>query len=56
MTAAIDLCWAAGCFKIMLLSGEQNTKAHAFYERLGFKRSKTGFDLRKLGYAPRKGT
>lgn len=54
MRAAIELCWAAGCFKIMLLSGEKNARAHAFYERLGFERSKTGFDLRQPGYAPRK--
>ncbi|WP_420332265.1 GNAT family N-acetyltransferase [Roseibium sp.] len=54
MKNAIAQCWAAGCFKIMLMSGSANLPAHAFYESMGFKRSKTGFELRQPGYAPRK--
>lgn len=54
MNAAIDLSWQAGCFKIMLMSGSGNQTAHAFYENMGFKRSKVGFELRQPGYAPRK--
>ena len=41
-------CWAAGCYKVMLLSGSQRDEAHAFYERNGFdKQSKQAFILRK---------
>ncbi|WP_421982934.1 GNAT family N-acetyltransferase [Roseibium sp.] len=54
MKAAIDLSWEAGCFKIMLMSGSGNRTAHGFYENMGFKRSKVGFELRQPGYAPRK--
>lgn len=54
MKDAIERAWAAGCFKIMLMSGSANLPAHAFYESMGFKRSKTGFELRQPGYAPRK--
>lgn len=54
MEAAIDQSWEAGCFKIMLMSGSGNLSAHGFYENMGFKRSKVGFELRQPGYAPRK--
>ncbi len=54
MKDAINRSWEAGCFKIMLMSGSNNTPAHKFYEQLGFKRSKIGFELRQTGYAPRK--
>lgn len=54
MQDAIERAWAAGCFKIMLMSGSANLPAHAFYDSMGFKRSKTGFELRQPGYAPRK--
>ncbi len=54
MKAAIDRSWQAGCFKIMLMSGSSNLPAHMFYENMGFKRSKIGFELRQPGYAPRK--
>ena len=36
------------------MSGSGNLEAHIFYENMGFKRSKTGFELRQPGYAPRK--
>ncbi|WP_305985509.1 GNAT family N-acetyltransferase [Roseibium sp. MMSF_3544] len=54
MENAIDHCWDAGCFKVMLLSGAQNHNAHRFYETLGFKTTKTGFEMRQPGYAPRR--
>lgn len=54
MAEAIDHCWQAGCFKIMLLSGSNNLEAHRFYDGLGFTTTKTGFELRKSGYAARK--
>ncbi|MEO0977889.1 MAG: GNAT family N-acetyltransferase [Pseudomonadota bacterium] len=54
MKGAIEKCWEAGCFKVMLMSGASNTPAHKFYEKLGFVRSKIGFELRQPGYAPRR--
>lgn len=54
LAEAIDLCWKADCYKIMLMSGSQNLRAHRFYQVRGFKTTKTGFELRKTGYAARK--
>ena len=54
MENAIDRCWDAGCFKVMLLSGAQNHNAHRFYETLGFKTTKTGFEMRQPAYATRR--
>lgn len=54
MQAAIGRAFNEGCFKIMLLSGAENKRAHRFYEGLGFSTTKTGFELRAPGYAPRK--
>ena len=54
LVEAIDHCWKSNCFKIMLMSGSNNLKAHRFYENHGFKTTKTGFELRKPGYAARK--
>ncbi|WP_298815155.1 GNAT family N-acetyltransferase [uncultured Roseibium sp.] len=53
LAEAIRLGWQAGCFKIMLMSGSENTEAHKFYESLGFKTSKKGFELRANGYPKR---
>lgn len=55
MQVAIDQAFEGGCYKIMLLSGAANTKAHRFYKRLGFATTKTGFELRGPGY-PVRGT
>ncbi len=54
LAEAIDLCWKADCYKIMLMSGSQNLRAHRFYQDRGFKTTKTGFELRKPGYPVRK--
>ncbi|MTH95462.1 GNAT family N-acetyltransferase [Roseibium sp. RKSG952] len=54
MTAAMDRAFEAGCYKIMLMTGAQNTKAQKFYERLGFRHSKAGFEIRAPGYPKRK--
>ncbi|WP_299648683.1 GNAT family N-acetyltransferase [uncultured Tateyamaria sp.] len=35
MQAVIDAAWAAGCYKIMLMTG-RTAKARGFYEKLGF--------------------
>jgi GNAT superfamily N-acetyltransferase len=44
----LSRCWAAGCYKVMLLSGTQRYAAHEFYERNGFdKHAKQGFVIRK---------
>ncbi|HEX5792787.1 MAG TPA: GNAT family N-acetyltransferase [Rheinheimera sp.] len=34
---ALEVAWAADCYKVMLLSGESRTAAHRLYEKLGFK-------------------
>jgi ribosomal protein S18 acetylase RimI-like enzyme len=34
---------AAGCYKAQFLSNKARTRAHAFYERLGFEPSSEGF-------------
>jgi len=56
MLSARDRAFAQGCFKIMLLSGSDNKAAHRFYAGLGFATTKTGFELRAPGYAPRQVT
>ncbi|MBB5019099.1 GNAT superfamily N-acetyltransferase [Chitinivorax tropicus] len=33
---ALAQAWAAGCYKVMLLSGTQRADAHALYESVGF--------------------
>lgn len=51
LNAALSRAWAAGCYKVMLLSGRsEESGVPAFYERLGFRRgSKTGFEVRASG-------
>jgi ribosomal protein S18 acetylase RimI-like enzyme len=44
----LSRCWAAGCYKVMLLSASQRGAAHEFYERNGFdKHAKQGFVIRR---------
>ena len=44
----LSRCWAARCYKVMLLSASHRGAAHEFYERNGFdKHAKQGFVLRK---------
>ena len=41
-------CWAAGCYKVMLLSAAHRDAAHEFYQRNGFDmHAKQGFIIRK---------
>jgi GNAT superfamily N-acetyltransferase len=35
---AIELCRDKGCYKLALSSNSRRSRAHAFYESLGFKR------------------
>ncbi|GAA0770755.1 GNAT family N-acetyltransferase [Roseibium denhamense] len=56
ITAVCDNAWKEGCFKIMLLSGTQNEKAHRFYEQMGFQTTKKGFELRRPGFPVRRPT
>jgi N-acetylglutamate synthase-like GNAT family acetyltransferase len=42
---AIKLCKKAGCSQINLTSNTQRTRAHLFYESLGFERTYIGFKM-----------
>ncbi|MEP4033381.1 GNAT family N-acetyltransferase [Roseibium polysiphoniae] len=50
---AQDLAWASGSYKVMLLTGADNHGAQRFYEKVGFKQSKTGYQIRAPGYPKR---
>ena len=39
--------WAAGCYKVMLLSGSKNPATLDFYRNCGFVQDKTGFQIRR---------
>lgn len=44
MLATLELAWAAGCYKAMLLTGSREPSTHAFYQRCGFSPdSKTAY-------------
>ncbi|WNO52919.1 GNAT family N-acetyltransferase [Stakelama saccharophila] len=45
MKLALDLCRARGCRIVQLTSNTARTRAHAFYERLGFTKSHVGMKL-----------
>ncbi|MBB95747.1 MAG: GNAT family N-acetyltransferase [Rhodobacteraceae bacterium] len=40
--------WAAGCYKVMLMTGSQRDSTLGFYRAAGFEQSKTGFQIRRL--------
>lgn len=42
---AIKLCKKAGCSQLNLTSNTQRTRAHLFYESLGFERTYIGFKM-----------
>jgi GNAT superfamily N-acetyltransferase len=47
LKAAVAAAWAAGCYKVMLLTGRKDAGTLAFYLRAGFEQSKTGFQIRR---------
>lgn len=46
--AATERAWAAGCYKVMLMTGSSDPATLAFYTRAGFEQSKTGFQIRRI--------
>lgn len=44
---AIAKAWAAGCYKVMLLTGSKDPATLRFYENCGFKQDKTGYQIRR---------
>ena len=36
VSQALDLSWARGCYKVMLMSGRNKEGVHAFYSKCGF--------------------
>lgn len=44
---AVKAAFAANCYKVMLLTGQQRPEVHAFYESCGFVQDKTGFQIRQ---------
>jgi GNAT superfamily N-acetyltransferase len=47
LEAASQLAWENACYKVMLMTGSQNSSTLEFYERAGFEQSKTGFQKRR---------
>jgi ribosomal protein S18 acetylase RimI-like enzyme len=45
MQRAVEMARARGCALVQLTSDKSRTRAHRFYERLGFKMSHEGFKL-----------
>ncbi|WP_439497624.1 GNAT family N-acetyltransferase [Bosea sp. (in: a-proteobacteria)] len=50
--AAFDEAWAAGCYKVMLLTGRKDEAVFRFYESCGFARGKTAFEIRRPAAQP----
>jgi GNAT superfamily N-acetyltransferase len=50
--AAFDEAWAAGCYKVMLLTGRKDEAVLRFYESCGFSRGKTAFEIRRPAVQP----
>lgn len=44
---AISEAWAAGCYKVMLLTGSKDPATLRFYENCGFRQDKTGYQIRR---------
>ncbi|MDX8351144.1 GNAT family N-acetyltransferase [Cognatiyoonia sp. IB215182] len=50
LDAACDRAWAAGCYKVMLMTGSKRPETLRFYANAGFLQTKTGFQKRAPGY------
>lgn len=50
--AAFEEAWAAGCYKVMLLTGRKDEAVLRFYEACGFSRGKTAFEIRRPAVQP----
>ncbi|MDP5215922.1 GNAT family N-acetyltransferase [Ruegeria sp. 2205SS24-7] len=46
LDAASQRAWDQGCYKVMLMTGSKKPATLAFYERAGFRQTKTGFQKR----------
>jgi GNAT superfamily N-acetyltransferase len=46
--AAVKHAEAAGCYKVMLMTGIKHKENHRFYEACGFVGDKTGFQKRQI--------
>ncbi|WP_457585533.1 N-acetyltransferase family protein [Ensifer canadensis] len=44
---AVSETWAAGCYKVMLLTGSKDPATLRFYENCGFRQDKTGYQIRR---------
>ncbi|OOG67906.1 GNAT family N-acetyltransferase [Sinorhizobium sp. A49] len=44
---AVSEAWAAGCYKVMLLTGSKDPATLRFYENCGFRQDKTGYQIRR---------
>lgn len=47
IAAAVEQAWAAGCYKVMLMTGRKDEAVLGFYEACGFSRGKTAFEIRR---------
>lgn len=50
LDAACDRAWAAGCYKVMLMTGSKRVDTLRFYANAGFAQTKTGFQKRAPGF------
>lgn len=48
LKTATEAAWAAGCYKVMLLTGSKAAATLKFYQDAGFEQSKTGFQMRRI--------
>lgn len=52
LAAAAELAWAKGYYKVMLMTGSKKPETVAFYHSAGFERTKTAFEIRRIGARP----
>ncbi|WP_420565650.1 GNAT family N-acetyltransferase [Thalassobaculum sp.] len=51
LDAAVAAAWAEDCYKVMLLTGSKRPETLRFYAGAGFEQNKTGFQIRRPGFA-----